>query len=191
MTTRDRRLARAARLEGWADKRTEKGNAQVDQARASASVIPFGQPMLTDHHSYKGDRNRRNRIASGYDRGFDNLRTAKTMQSKAANIRAAADHAIYSDDVDAIARLAEKVATLTAERDRIKAFNSSCKRVDGGDVSLLDDMQQTSLASIKRVAPYQLGKRGEFPAYATANIGATIRKAQQRLDDLRASAVAS
>lgn len=190
-TYRERREARADRLEGWADKRSERGQATLDRAREQASQIPFGQPMLTDHYSFKSDRNRRDRISAGYDRGFADLAKADGMATRAAGIRAAAEHAIYSDDTDAIERLRERIAGLEAERARLRAFNASCRAVVGGDPSLLDDRQRADLASVARHCPYQLGKRGEMPGYALSNLGGNIRKQQQRLAVLEAKAAQS
>lgn len=190
-TYRERREARADRLEGWAEKREVRGSATLDRAREQAAMIPFGQPMLTDHYSYRGDRNRRDRIAAGYDRGLADLRKADEMAAKAESIRAAAAHAIYSDDGDAIERLRERVAGLEAERARIKAFNASCRVAVGGDRSLLSDAQVRDLDSVARHCPYQLGKRGEFPGYALTNLGGNIRKQAQRLAALEAKAVQS
>lgn len=185
-TTRERREARAERLRDWAGKREVKGTAAVEQARSEAAMIPFGQPMLTDHHSFKSDRNRRARTSARFDRGFADLAKGREMASKAANIEAATAGSIFSDDHDAIQRLTEKIEKLTAERDRIKAYNASCKKGQG-DVTLLDDAQQRSLVSVARACPYQIGKNGEMPGYALSNLSATIRTAQKRLDGLRAA----
>jgi hypothetical protein len=186
MTTRDRREARAERLEGWAAKREVKGNAAIDQAKAQAAMIPFGQPMLTDHHSYRGDRNRRARTSAKFDRGFGDLAKGREMASKAATIRAATAGSIFTDDEDAVGRLVEKIEKLTAERDRIKAFNASCKTIEGGDWSLLTDAEGAHHKRTIEVCPWQC-KGGRIPGYALTNLGATIRKAQQRLDSLRAA----
>lgn len=184
-TYRERREARAARLAEWAEKRETRGEAAVDQAREMADQIPFGQPILTDHYSARRDRSYRNRISSKFDRGFTDLAKAEEMRRKSESIIAAADHAIYSDDHDAVERLEERIAELTAERDRIKAFNASCRATVGGDPSLLDDKQRANLASIQRHAPFQLGKRGQFPGYALSNLGGNIRRQAKRLEALR------
>lgn len=187
-TYRERREARAARLTEWADKRETRGTAAIERASEMASVIPFGQPMLTDHHSYKRDRNYRGRIAGTYDRGFADLAKADSMRNRAASITAAADRAIYSDDADAIERLEQRIAELNAERDRIKAFNASCRTTIGGDPALLDDAQRAALASVKAHTPYTLGKRGQMPGYALTNLSGNIRRQTQRLDALRKQA---
>lgn len=67
---------RAARAEARADRyaaRAERTQSASDEAwnRASerASLIPFGQPILTDHYSAKADRRYRQKVADGYDKG--------------------------------------------------------------------------------------------------------------------------
>lgn len=181
MTTyRDRRYARADRLDGWAASREVKSTEALDRASVLASAIPFGQPILAGHHSESRDRNYRARIGATMDRGLEHARKAEAMTSKAANIRAAADHAIYSDDHDAIERLTAKVSMLEAQRDRIKRYNASCRR-GARDLTILDERQQADLASIARVASYQIGPAGEFPRYAAANLSGLISTSRKRL----------
>jgi len=187
-TYRERREARAARLAEWADKRETRGTAAVSRARDMGSVIPFGQPILVGHHSERADRNYRNRIGATYDRGYADLAKAEQMRRRADGITAAAERAIYSDDPDALERLAERIAELVAERDRIKAFNTSCRAQVGGDESLLTDAQRAQLDSVRRHMPISLGKRGQMPAYALSNLSGNIRRQQQRLEQLRRDA---
>lgn len=183
MTYRDRREARADRLDGWADKRETRGQASVDQARARADLIPFGQPMMPGHHSYKGDVAYRGRIQSGYRRGFADLDKAESMRSRAGNIRSQAGHAIYTDDHDAIDKLRERIAGLEAERARIRAYNATCRK-GAPDLTLLDDKQRDDLATVARVCPYQLGKGGAFPSYGLSNLSGNITKQRARLAQL-------
>ena len=189
MTTyRERREARADRLEGWADKREQRGEATVARAREMGAGIPFGQPVLLGHYSAGRDMRYRERIGSTYDRGFEDLRKADEMGRKAESIRAAAAHAVYSDDADAIERLTERIEGLEAERARIKAYNTSCRSAAGPDESLLDEKQRADLASCRRYSPYQMGKRGEMPGYALSNLGGNITKQRKRLEQLQAAA---
>lgn len=182
-TYRERRAARAERLRNWADKREAKAEAGHERAHEMASAIPFGQPMLTDHHSYGRDRRYRDRISSTTSRAVEDGRKADEMRAKADNIEAAAARAIYSDDPDALPRLHEKLAELEAQRDRIKAFNASCRK-GTPNPELLDDRQRADLASVTRHAPYQLGKRGEMPTYALSNLSGTIKRTRDRIAQL-------
>lgn len=179
-TYRERREARADRLREWADKREAKAESEFDRAKARADMIPFGQPVLVDHYSAGRDIRFRDSINRGFSRSFENERKAKSMRSRADNIESAAAHAIYSDDEDAIERLRDKIERLEAERARIKAYNASCRK-GAPDASVLDEKQRAQLASITAHCPYQLGKGGAFPAYATSNLGGTINTARKRL----------
>lgn len=185
MTYRERREARAERLRGWADKHDDKADAAFNSAKTVADGIPFGQPILVGHHSEGHARRDRDRIDNGMRRGVENTRKAEEMRDKADNIARAAAHAIYSDDPDAAEALRAKIDKLEEERDRINAFNASCRqRKACGDTALLDDRQRADLVTIARVCSYQLRKYGQFPSYATTNLGGTINAAKKRLEKL-------
>jgi transposase len=107
------------------------------------------------------------------------------MRGRAANIEAAAERAIYSDDPDAPERLRERIAGMEAERDRIKAYNADCRAMAKvgamGDRSILDQRRRDDLASIERHCPYQLRPGHALPAYATSNLSGNIGRLRERL----------
>ena len=55
MTTRERRLAKAERLRGWAGSRESKAEAAFSSVQTIADGIHFGQPILVGHHSEGGE----------------------------------------------------------------------------------------------------------------------------------------
>lgn len=179
-TYRERREARAERLRGWAEKRERDAGA-----------------VLQSHEVYRGDHAfnfqpghipERARVIAQADRAFASLGKADEMASRAANIEAATDNAIYSDDVDAVERLEARIASLEAERDRWKAYNASCKKTpenNPGDMGLLDEAQKANVLTIARVCPYQFGKRGEV---SYTNLSADIRRNRKRLEEIQARA---
>lgn len=183
MTYRERREARAERLRDWADKREARSAGAFEHAEAISSMIPFGQPILVGHHSEGRHRRDVARIERGMREGIDSARMAESMRSRADNIEAAAAHAIYSDDEDATDRLRERIASLEAERDRIKAYNASCRK-GAPDVELLDERQRAELASVARLAPYQLRANGAGPAYWSALLSGNIGRQRKRLAEL-------
>ncbi len=183
-TYRERREAKAERLRGWADKREVKADATLATARAKAAMIPFGQPILVGHHSEGRDRNFRAGIAAGYDRGMEHANKAAAMRAKADNIEAAAAGAIYGDDPDAIEALEARIAGLEAERARIKAYNATCRK-GAPDATLLTEAEVRDLVRTAEVAPYMMGKAGQFPAYKLTNLGGNINRNKQRLEGLR------
>jgi hypothetical protein len=187
MTTRERKEARAERLREWSDKREAKSDAlhAAGDLREERSGIPFGQPILVGHHSERRHRNAIDKAHNATRRAIENDQKAVEMARRADGIEAAAAVAIYSDDVDAKERLTEKIARLEAERDRIKAYNASCRKAaktgGTGDVSLLDAAQRADIATTARVCAYQLRAGGAFPAYALTNLGGNIARLKQRL----------
>lgn len=180
--TRDKRNARADRLEGWAGKREAKAEAGHDRADALASVIPFGQPILAGHHSEARDTRYRARIATTMDRAIADSRKAIEMRSKARNIRCAADRAIYSDDENAVEALADRIAGLELERDAWKAYNAACRKAGRPTpeaVQLLSESQQRTLESMANAR--QIRSNGAAPAYATSNLSGNIKRNRDRL----------
>jgi hypothetical protein len=189
MTTRERREARAARLREWAEKREAKSDAAAEKTKAMLDAIPLGQPILGDHYSAGRDRRYRDRAAATMGRAVEDGRKAREMQSKAANIEAAAEAAIYSDDPDAVEQLQERIAGLEAERSRVKAYNASCRR-GAPDPSLLDEAQRALIERIAKVTPYALRKDGSFPGYHLSNLSGNIKRNRDRLTELEGIAQA-
>lgn len=182
-TYRERRERRAERLRGWADGRADKAQAAFGRAEEIASGIPFGQPILVGHHSEGRARRDQARIVNGMRAGIEHSDKAAEHARKAAEIERQAAHAIYSDDVDALERLRERLEGLEAERARVKAYNASCRR-GAGDLSLLSDGQRAELATVARVASYQLRDNGAAPAYWLANLSGNIGRQRKRLGEL-------
>lgn len=182
-TYRERREARAARLREWAEKREQKSEAAEAQARALADLIPFGQPILMGHHSQRRAEHDRDRIQGGFRKSFEHQDKADSMNSRADNIESQLAGAIYSDDPDAMEALTARLATLEAERDRIKAYNASCRK-GARDLSLLDEAQRRLILRVAEVTPYSIGKGGAFPGYHLTNLSGNIARNRKRLDAL-------
>lgn len=181
-TYRERREARAERLEGWAAGRDAKAEAAFTRAHDMASVIPFGQPILTDHYSAGRDRRYRDRIGRTMDASIEHAEKARSMASRAATIKDQLAGSIYSDDPDAIEALRARIAGLEAERDRIKAYNATCRK-GAPDQSLLTDAERRDLATVLRYAPHQ-SKGGAFPGYKLSNLNGNLNRNRKRLAEL-------
>lgn len=170
MTYRQRREARAERLRGWAEKREQKAAQAFEQADRMASVIPFGQPILVGHYSEGRDRRYRDRIDSKGRKGVEHAQKAREMASKAANIEAAAERAIYSDDPNAVERLQERIAELEAERDAIKAENAAFRKAHKSELAAMTAYQRD------QVLPH--------PSYRLTNLSGNIKRNRDRLAQL-------
>lgn len=158
MTYRERRLARAEKLRGWAEKREQRAEQAYERATELGQMIPFGQPILVGHHSEKGHRAHIQKIDSAMRQSCENSAKAERMEAKADEIEYQALRSIYSDDPDAIERLAQKVRTLETKREVMKGAN---------------------------VAARKDGKTAPFPSWSLTNLGATIRTTKKRLEQLQ------
>ena len=191
LPTRERRERRAARLRDWADGRDAKADAAGATADAIMGALPPGQPILVGHHSQHRHERALDRLHRATSASAEHRAKAQDFRSRADNIDAAADRAIYDDDVDAIEQLRARIAELEAERARIKTYNASCRKAAKtggvGDLTLLDDVQRADLLTIARVAAFQLGAGAAFPAYKLRNLTANITRYRQRLVALTAS----
>lgn len=182
-TYRERREARAERLREWAEKREVKAEAAFGAAHDIGERFAAGQPILVGHHSEKRARADHDRMDSNMRKGVEHVETAKSMQARATNIEGQLARSIYSDDTDAVEKLTERIAGLEAERDRIKAYNATCRK-GARDVTILTEAEQADLISVARHAPYQLGKGGAFPGYKLTNLNGNIARNRKRLAEL-------
>jgi hypothetical protein len=178
MTYRERRLARAERLRGWAETREAKQAGLNEAARAdeAATGIPFGQPILVGHHSERRHRNAIARIDRAMGAAVENSRKADSMRGRADSIEAAAEHAIYSDDEDAIERLTEKLATLEAKREQIKADNAAFRK--------------SHKAELKGMTAYERDQAMPHRGYELRNLGGVISNTRKRIEHLTREAAA-
>lgn len=160
-TYRERRLARAEKLRGYAAANATTAAQAYEAAKQISDGIPFGQPILVGHHSEKGHRRDAARIDSGMRKSVEKTDRAEQQSATAAEIEYQAARAIYDDDPDAIERLTAKLAKLTEERDGIKAANAAARKA-------------------KQPAPY--------PAYALSNLGGVIGNTRKRIERLQRQA---
>jgi hypothetical protein len=112
---------RIGRLEGRPDALAAKADAlsaasDARFARAEQLVggIPFGQPMMPGHHSYKADLSRRTKAADAMDKGVELYREAQAAEHAAA---ASAAHLRHREAVPTTLR---RIARLTAELRKIE-----------------------------------------------------------------------
>jgi hypothetical protein len=115
------------------------------------------------------------------------------MRAKAANIEAAADHAIYSDDPDAIEQLVRKIADMEAQRDAITRYNLDCRHMAKtgrhGNLGFLEYETPAGHRSLVRMVQDcavagQLRPGWALPVYATSNLSANIARLRKRMETL-------
>lgn len=183
MTTRERKEARIERRREWAAKREEKAEAAMGRYHAIADGIPLGQPILVGHHSERHARRDVARMDSAVGAAIDHDKMARHHEEVAQGIEAQLDRSIYSDDPDAVDMLRERVEALECKRERIKAYNASCRKGQP-NVGLLAPAEKSDLDACLRIGSVFVGPKGQFPAYVLANLSGNITRNRKRLAEL-------
>lgn len=95
---------------------------------------------------------------------------------------------IMAGDADAIARLEEKIVSLRALQDRMKAINNAHKAYKRDPKTLEDSaLSQQDKDRIRRYVPAYTWEPHPFAPYQLSNNNATIRTAEKRLEQLQAA----
>lgn len=167
MTYRERRLARAERLRGYADSNEARSDARYAGAKQISDGIPFGQPILVAHHSEGRHRRDLAKIDAGMGAAVELGRKAEKQAHAADAIEAQAAGAIYDDDPDAIAALTAKLAKLEARREQMKSANTEYRREHRAELKAMD--------------PYDRARAVPYVAYELSNLGGNITRCRERL----------
>ena len=165
MTTyRERREAKAERLQEWATKRATdaRRTLEADRQRYGGDVAFNTQP---------GHIPERARVIARTDRAYESLNKAANMSARASGIADQLDRAIYSDDANAIEALEARIATLEAERDAMKEANAAFRKAHG--------------AALRALTPYQRDLAMPHQSFTLTNLSANIRRNKERLEHLR------
>jgi len=186
MTRRERMEARLEKRREWAASRERDAARRFDTAHKIGESIPLGQPILVDHYSARRHCGDLARMDSNMSKGCESAKMAEHHAAKAGGIEAQLAESIYSDDPDAVEALEAKAAKLEAERDQRKAANAAYKR-GGWDAvrPILGDERTASAMRTLALCPYN---RVPFPPYSLQNIGATIRTARKRIEEVKRQA---
>lgn len=77
----------AERIEARATKARERSSAHYERSNTLASIIPFGQPMLRDHYSYRSDLAYRKKIWRQMDLFVEFYKKAEWLEGRAEGSR--------------------------------------------------------------------------------------------------------
>lgn len=182
MTRRERMERRLEKRQEWAEGRTAK----------AASLLRQNEPFRGDiaFNTQPGHIPERARAIRRSEKAAEHWTMAQRHEAVAGELERQLHRSVFDDDADAIQRLEERIAEREAERDRIKAYNATCRAAAKagrtcGDLDLLDEKQRRGLLTTARVASYQLGPGCAFPAYELSQLGQAIRKDRERIEEIR------
>lgn len=149
--------------------------------------------MMPGHHSYKRDRNYRERIGNKFQKAHELGQLASHHTSRAGGIEHQLERSIFSDDPDAVEAIRAKVAALEQRREWYKRVNAAWRKAkkpaaDNGPAweaiaaaldCLVDDLTEGRKNLIRQ--PYH----GQpYPAYCGQNIGGNISRLKARIGDI-------
>jgi len=180
-TRKEKREARIERYKDLSSNAAKQSSAAFSQSSRMASVIPFGQPILVGHHSERGDRNYRAKIEAKMNKAVELSHKADYYAGKAAS--AESNNAIFLEDDDSIERLTEKVETLEAIQEKMKAANKIIKSKKLSEVEKVEQLQQIGFnekTALSYMEPDYCGRIG-FPSYSLTNNNARLKSAKDRL----------
>ena len=160
MTYRERREARAERLQGWAAKREQR----------AAAVFTAGEPFTSDNafSTQPGHIPFRARLIAREDRAHESLGKAASMRSRADGIEGQLATSIYDDDPDAIEQLRARIARLEADRDAAKAANAAYRKAHKAELAAMD-------------SAYERNQAMPYPGYHFQNLSGNLSRQRARL----------
>ncbi len=178
--------ARKERLEERAGKATDSSDAAYRASQQAVEGIVMGQPILVGHHSEGRHRRAIKRADDSMRKSVEEQRRAEELARRAA---AVGTGGISSDDPEAVRKLREQLATLTANQEQMKAANKvvKSKKDDATKIAALVQQGFTEASAAGLLRPDFAGRIG-FAAYMLTNNNANMRRIEQRIKDLEAQA---
>ena len=178
----ERKEARIDRMEERAARAHAESSAASRAALEIMRHIPPGQPILVGHHSERHHRRDLDKIDRNMRKSIEAGEKSAYYASRAAS--AASNHAISSDDPDAVEKLEAKLAKLQAAQERDKELNAwyrkhktmkGCPGITDEDADRAD----------KELSEMREGIRRPVPAWQLSNRNGEIKRIKDRLAQLR------
>lgn len=168
-TTRERREARRDRRLDWAEGREAKAKSAGEVAQSMADAMPLGEPI---HDGARGRRQRSaiKRLHSKTSQAVEHSQMARRHRDTAAGIEDQLERSIFSDDLDAIERLQERIAENEAKREEMKTRNA--------------EFRKAHRERLKEMTAFQREGVMPHPPFELSNLGARINRDRKRLAEL-------
>lgn len=170
--------AKKERYGELAEKNSKSSSDKLDQARDMVKGIPFGQPHLVGHHSYKSSKALEKRHNNRIDSAMKDYDKSKYYAQK---VHSVGKGGILSDDPEAIIKLTEKISIYEAKRERIKLFIKLSKKNSLEEV--LTEMSDMLTPKDKQELASSFGYY--FGSGHLSSVSTKIREAKKRLENLR------
>lgn len=180
----ERKQARINRYKELAEKNHAAATKKHEESRGMVAAIPMGQPILVGHHSEARDRRFREKAWNKLGQAVALSEKAKYYEQKA---RAAENnHAISSDDPEALKLLKEKLEKLEKLQSIMKAANKIVRSKKLTDEEKIQEMVKLGLSeegAANALKPDFCGRVG-FASYSLQNNNANIKRVKDRIKKL-------
>ena len=179
----ERRQNRKDRYEELADQNRQQSDERHDAARSIGNRIPMGQPILVGHHSERGHRADLKRIDNNMRKSVEHNAKARYYEDKAQTIDN--DRAIYSDDLEALQKLKQRLSDLEEHQAWMKTINKLCRSKKFTDEQIAEQLEDEYGCTASVVhgllnPQYSYQKRG-FQTWRLSNNNANIRRIKERI----------
>ena len=191
MTRRERMEVRLEKRRDWAKSRERKSEAAFETSSRAVDGIPFGQPILVGHHSEKRHRAALDKSWNALGKSVEHHKMAEHHEQKADGIERQLETSIFSDDPDAVEALTAKADAIDAARERCKAINAAYRKQTGEPgarllalvkAGTMTEAEALDVARLFSLCPYE---KQPYPGYHLTNMGATSRKARERIEEIQ------
>lgn len=178
MTRKERQEARAERFRQYADNAEKRAATAFNVSNDAVADIPLGQPILVGHHSEKAHRRAIERSNNAMSRCVRESEKAAYYRRKAESVEN--NESIYLEDDDAIDRLKEKIAKLTALQEQMKGSNKILRNSKMIHTEKIDAI--VALGISEATATRIVRENLVFPGYSLTNNNAKINAAKKQLE---------
>ena len=176
MTRRERLENKIEKREEWAAGRAQKAGALLARNEPFRGDIAF--------NTQPGHIPERARVNARSDKAYEHQKMAAHHEAKAAGLAHQLDRTIFSDDPDAIEQLEEKASKLKQKRDEYKCLNAYWRKHK--TMKGCPGISDATAERLDREIPESYSwQRQPVPAYRLTNMGAEIRRAEKRIEEVR------
>jgi len=165
-------------LEVKAAKARELSDEQLNRAHKLGSAIPFGQPILVDHHSEGAHRSHVKKMETAHRKSIEADEKASYYQDRADT--ASDNRAISGDNPDALKLYQDKLAKLEADQERMKEINKAFRQGDAA----LKELGMTDSGITKMKAGMPSYEKKPCPTWMLSNNSAEIRRVKEKIEAL-------
>lgn len=168
-----------------ADRLGQVSSRLADESNKMVEAIPMGQPLMVDHHSYKSDKNYRDRAWSKMEKSVEIGQKADYYRSKAE--AAENNNAISSDDPEAVVKLKEKLEKRQDLQNHMKKVNAYYRK--NGTMKGFEGISDEKAAKIDEDVKNSYSRINlPYAPYELSNNNAEINRLKKRIEDLESRA---